>query len=319
MDAGDHNYEASLDLATRVVREAGVLLADASESDALQHLEFELSHEPSVSTPGRWVCHVDESIVSIALLDRVNGPVVGAVCRHSTNESLAAAWDAGALYQLGEAPPEPVPDCGMASVYANVVHVPHDKCPELEMALDNLHEKMPLDITRVPCCCCCEGLFEVVSGRADVHLSPPEHCYLGQQRTPVPVLCAFDVLLRESGGYMSDVLGNEIDLIAAMAAGEHTGGVLASAAASHPYMLRAIKAPFAEERLLLPRLADALRTDAGGFRVEYAEGGGSEQRILMDEGDGAGAGVSWALDGESGFNVRFDGLADGWELDAEEP
>ena len=32
---------------------------------------------------------------------------------------------------------------------------------------------------------------------------------------------------------------------------------------------------------------------------------------------GLGAGVSWALDGESGFNVRFDGLADGWELDAE--
>ena len=157
----------------------------------------------------------------------------------------------------------------------------------------------------MPCCCCCEGLFEVVSGRADVHLSPPEHCYLGQQTTPVAVLCAFDVLLRESGGYMSDVFGNEIDLAASIRTGEHTAGVLASDAASHPFMLNAIRTPFTADRLLLPRLAEKLRSDASGFSVVYENDNGGES-IVLDEGRAGDA--SWAYDEINGVDLRFDGL-----------
>ena len=115
-----------------------------------------------------------------------------------------------------------------------------------------------------------------------MHLSPPEHC-LVTEPTPVPVLCAFDVLLGESGGCMSDVLGNEIDLIRAMDRGEHTSGVLASESASMNYMLRAIKAPFEAERLVLPRLADQLRgesrADASGEERVVGAGASAVDRL----------------------------------------
>lgn len=120
-------------------------------------------------------------------------------------------------------------------------------------------------------------------GRADAHLSPPEECFLGQQRTPVPVLCAFAVLLEETGGTMSDVLGNEIALLAGLVAGtEHCGGVLASEAASHNWFLHAIRSPFESERLLLPRLADAMRGGDTAFVVEHAAG---DEALLRDAVD----------------------------------
>ena len=199
MDTEMQDYEFQLAFAARVACEAGKLLnesASARVADVEQHLEFELSHEPAVSLHGAtWCTHVDEHIVSVALVDADHGPVVGAVCRPSTDELLFAAVELGAFQQIGNEPPEPTPPCGLASKYANIVHVPHSKCPELEMAIESLCEKMPVDVARVPCCCCCEGLFELVCGRADVHLSPPDHCYLGHQHTPAPVLCAFQVLL----------------------------------------------------------------------------------------------------------------------------
>ena len=124
-----------------------------------------------------------------------------------------------------------------------LMQVPHIKCPEIDLAIEALEEKMPTQVTRVECCCCCEGLFELVSGRADVHVSPPAHCF-STPPTPVAVLCAFEVLLEESGGYMSDVMGDEIDLVAAIGSGVHTNGVLASGLASHGYMLHAMRPPF---------------------------------------------------------------------------
>lgn len=281
MDASTYDYEFQMAFAARVAREAGHLLESPSDpescsADALQHITFELQHEPAMSVNAKWVRHVDQHIVSIALVDAVHGPVVGAVCRPETDEVICAALDGGAFIQHGDGPPTPAPPCGMASRYAHVIHVPHDWCPELDMALESLSEKMPVNVTRVPCCCCCEGLFEVVSGRADAHLSPPERYYLGQQHTPVPVLCAFQVLLGEVAGQLSDVLGNEIDLIAAIATGDdHLGGVLASDDCTHNYLLNAIRLPFTKERLLLPRLADKLHSDALNFKVEYV--GGAER------------------------------------------
>lgn len=186
---------------------------------------------------------------------------------------------------------EPAPQLGQASKYANVVHVPATKCPELEMALEALGERMPTETTRVPCCCCCEGLFEVVTGRADVHLSPPDRMSLGQQRTPAPVLCAFAVLLQETGGQLSDLSGQEIDFAAALARG-HELGVLASEAHMHNYMLHAVRHSFSSSRLMLPRLSDleALGSRGPAFRVEHASSGerGSSSDTAADE---------WSLDG----------------------
>lgn len=268
--------------AARVVREAGHLLVDPTApelavKDTLQHLKFELTHEPAVSLSAKWHWHVDEHIISLVLMDKEEGPVVSAVCRPWTNELLCGSLDGGAYRQVGDGAMQPVPHCGMAGKSANIIHVPHSKCPEVDMALESLGERMPVDVTRVPCCCCCEGLFEVVSGRADVHLSPPEHLSLGQQRTPVPVLGAFEVLLRESGGHMSDIHGDEIDTLSAISSGgDHMEGIVASADATHNYVMHAIKQPFHADRLLLPRLADRLRPGATLTDGEPREDGGVE-------------------------------------------
>ena len=287
------DYELELAFASRVVLEAGDFLMERTSSeqhgvsseqaivDTQQILDFELSHEPSVSIGGAWVSHVDEHIVSVALVHRELGPVVGAVTRPATRETIGGAINTGAFRTVGEDQPVPLSNLGMASSTANVIHVPHGKCPEIELALDALCEKMPVDVRRVPCCCCCEGLFELAMGRADVHVSPPEHCFLGKQRTPVPVLCAFEVLLSESGGRMSDVLGNELDWSECLRSGEHRGGILASEESSHNFMLRAVRQPFKAAQLTLPRLSTAMRSFAQhGFRIESA--GGGSHRVVQD-------------------------------------
>jgi len=235
-----------------------------------------MSQEPVISVGAKWLTHVDEQIVCIALVDAVEGPVVGVVCRPSTNEMLSASMDGGAFGQLGEQP-RTAQTCGFASTSANVIHVPHAKCPELELAIENLEEKMPLEITREPSCCCCEGLFELVSGRADIHISPPRRCLVAQT-TPVPVLCAFEVLLMESGGYMSDVNGEALDFDRLVRTGEHSCGVVATEDVCHNYVMSAVKKPFLAQRLVLPRLRDSLGSLASSFKIEFA---GDEQNAIL--------------------------------------
>ena len=59
-----------------------------------------------------------------------------------------------------------------------------------------------------------EGLLAVLLGTADVHISPPSR-FLAQEASPPPeVLCAFELLLREAGGVLSDACGEPIDLLA---------------------------------------------------------------------------------------------------------
>ena len=62
-----------------------------------------------------------------------------------------------------------------------------------------------------------EGLLAVLLGTADVHISPPSR-FLAQEASPPPeVLCAFELLLREAGGVLSDACGEPIDLLAEVA------------------------------------------------------------------------------------------------------
>ena len=59
-----------------------------------------------------------------------------------------------------------------------------------------------------------EGLVAVLLGTADVHIAPPSR-FLAQEASPPPeVLCAFELLLREAGGVLSDACGEPIDLLA---------------------------------------------------------------------------------------------------------
>lgn len=304
--AADHDYEYELEFAARVTREAGELVQQASEGGGIvaarNYLSFELSHEPAISLgAAHWLAHVDDHVVSVALVSVEHGPVVGVCCRHRSDEMLCAATDAGTWYSTGDEAPTAAPDCGMASKYANVVHVPFAKSPEVELAVEALAARMPVDVQKAPaehCNCCCEGLFELVSGRADVHIAPPEHCFVGS--TPVNVLCAFEVLLQESGGCMSDVLGNDIDWAVAIESGAHRGGVLASDAASHSYMLHAMHTDhaFGGSRLSLPRLAEHVAR--GGFRVEHVGGG---RHVVLPDGPGSdhGGGVRDDDDGALPF------------------
>jgi fructose-1,6-bisphosphatase/inositol monophosphatase family enzyme len=240
-------------------------------------LDFELGHEPLCSFEGQWAVHVDDEIVSISLVDTEHVPVIGVVCRPWTNELLFGSKGGGAFHQIGEEPPTKVSEVGFASTNGTVLHTPYEKIPALEEAIGALEEKMNFEVTRKTCCCCCEGLFEVVCGRADVHLSPPKDCSLGHKSTPVPVLCAFEVLLEETGGYMSSCNGDEVDYANLVPSGEHRGGILASNYWTHNYLLHGINASYAFEKKrhkkAKPRLSElgnelslTLKTKIGQYR-----------------------------------------------------
>ena len=188
--AADHDYEYELEFAARVTREAGELVQQASEGGGIvaarNYLSFELSHEPAISLgAAHWLAHVDDHVVSVALVSVEHGPVVGVCCRHRSDEMLCAATDAGTWYSTGDEAPTAAPDCGMASKYASVVHVPFAKSPEVELAVEALAARMPVDVHKAPaehCNCCCEGLFELVSGcetlprhLRDTSETPPTH------------------------------------------------------------------------------------------------------------------------------------------------
>ena len=49
-----------------------------------------------------WVCHVDDHVVSLALVHKTDGPLISAVCRPSTDELLCGARDLGAYLQRGD-------------------------------------------------------------------------------------------------------------------------------------------------------------------------------------------------------------------------
>jgi fructose-1,6-bisphosphatase/inositol monophosphatase family enzyme len=259
-------YEHELAWARRVILEAGEVLTDSTipgqgRKDVMQMLDFELSHEPRCSFEGTWAFHVDDEVVSISLVDSEHVPVVGVVCRPWTNELVYAGTGAGAFHQIGDASPVMLSEVGFASDKGTVLHTPYEKFPALEMAIESLEEKMNFEVQRKPCCCCCEGLFEVVCGRADVHLTPPQDLALGHRSTPVPVLCAFEVLLQETGGHMTACDGEPVDYVSLVPSGEHRGGILASNYWTHNYMLHGIRDPFDRRPLVLPRLSEKFNLD----------------------------------------------------------
>ena len=269
--AGD-SFASELAAAQHASREIRELLEDASHPEEVELLvdrarkiaEFELNNEGANYRGGTWFTHLDEHVLSIALVDREHGPVVGVVHRRSTDETISASLDGGAWLESssrlhgehdsewGECVQEA--RAGNASPHAQVLHVPSGSCHALDVALDSIGLAMPVTVQRVPGCCCCEGLFELVAGRADVHVTPPAELAGNLQAPPTPraLLCAFAVLLDEAGGALSDAYGQELDFSldvsgensAAFAAPRHDRGLLATEGESINFFKRFTRSAF---------------------------------------------------------------------------
>ncbi len=83
--------QGSLSRARRYCTSLGRTVAPQAEADAdaaTQLLEFEMTQERLGMGPAEgcvggksWVCHVDDHVVSLALVDNTHGPLISAVCR----------------------------------------------------------------------------------------------------------------------------------------------------------------------------------------------------------------------------------------------
>ena len=247
--AGD-SFASELAAAQHASREIRELLEDVPHPEEVELLvdrarkiaEFELNNEGANYRGGTWFTHLDEHVLSIALVDREHGPVVGVVHRRSTDETISASLDGGAWLESssrlhGEHDSE-WGECVQEARAGNANRTrrrctPSGSCHALDVAPTRSNSRcrarcsalrpapirathppplaLPSQVQRVPGCCCCEGLFELVAGRADVHVTPPAALQGNMQQppTPLPLLCAFSVLLDEAA--VTDAYGQEID------------------------------------------------------------------------------------------------------------
>lgn len=290
-------FASELAAARQASREIRELLADASHPEEVQLLiaqaqqvaEVELTNEGANYRGGTWVTHLDEHVFSIALVDREHGPVVGVVHRRATDETISASKNDGAWLASGDDDADGLSQearAGNASPHAQVLHVPSGSCHALDVALDSIGLAMPVTVQRVPGCCCCEGLFELVAGRADVHVTPPAELAGNLQAPPTPraLLCAFAVLLDEAGGALSDAYGQELDFSldvsgensAAFAAPRHDRGLLATEGESINFFKRFTRSAFEDAAAGLEFWEADLRRHTG---APGGDGGGAAERM----------------------------------------
>lgn len=304
-------FASELAAARQASREIRELLADASHPEEVELLiaqaqqvaEVELTNEGANYRGGTWVTHLDEHVFSIALVDREHGPVVGVVHRRATDETISASKNDGAWLASGDDDADGwEARAGNASPHAQVLHVPSGSCHALDVALDSIGLAMPVTVQRVPGCCCCEGLFELVAGRADVHVTPPAELAGNLQAPPTPraLLCAFAVLLDEAGGALSDAYGQELDFSldvsgensAAFAAPRHDRGLLATEGESINFFKRFTRSAFEDAAAGLEFWEADLRRHTGAPPGDG--GGGAAERMrarlskLMGNDDGGG-------------------------------
>ena len=300
LSLGADCFASELAAARQASREIRELMEDASHPEEVELLiaqaqqvaEVELTNEGANYRGGTWVTHLDEHVFSIALVDREHGPVVGVVHRRATDETISASKNDGAWLASGDddadggaaAPQEA--RAGNASPHAQVLHVPSGSCHALDVALDSIGLAMPVTVQRVPGCCCCEGLFELVAGRADVHVTPPAELAGNLQAPPTPraLLCAFAVLLDEAGGALSDAYGQELDFSldvsgensAAFAAPRHDRGLLATEGESINFFKRFTRSAFEDAAAGLEFWEADLRRHTA---PPGGDGGGAAERM----------------------------------------
>ena len=285
----------------------------AAQSDSIDAV---LTADAAKSESGYWVWHAD-SDVCIALVDNSGEATLSLFYRPAEQLTIFAIRDSGCHARLGgvaedddEPPEDAACEAGGGSYSSNVLHLPASDalCPELLDCiehLENIGTGMPLTMVRKSGVSTSEGLVDVVLSRADVHLAPPLRFFPQQPDIPLEVLCTFDLLLTESGGSLTDVYGDCLDLPSALSQVYHyqangfassdqavesarrsitqrlmRKGTLAAVEVTVPYFSRAMKAAFPQRELdgsttIPPFISQRgdLRKAMEGFTVEYESDG----------------------------------------------
>jgi hypothetical protein len=287
-------------------------LTQHGEDDARRVLQSELSR-----TEGRWVSYADARLVSIALLssteelsaagmehegelDGHHPAVLSLVCSPTDDVYAFASLDGGAHVvrrRVDGGEQTSAAQIGSASRHANVLHLPRDSgpCAPLDAMLTHLTEMglgMPLEIVRGQGGDVGEGLLDVLLGTADVHISPPSRFLAREACPPPPVLCAFELLLREAGGVLSDVYGEPIDLQAEVGARLYSSsgvgavrsavplrGLMATEEHMAPYFARATRASFPAAKGEIDAFLDQLRLED-----KFSKGFAGEAKIVDEQG-----------------------------------
>ena len=247
---------------------------------------------------GRWAWCAEGSMVAVCLMDSEE-PLLSLVQHKDLVVFATAGNGCFAIDNNGE---ERACMTGDASMHANVLHVPDaDFCPQLTECVQHLREfglGMPLELAHPRGHSSCEGLHEVVVSGADFHLSPPT-VFLPQQLTPpVEALCAYQLLLDESGGSLTDAYGEPLDLVGALVSSVEgsqitatelvRNGILAGPEVMVPYFLRAIKTAFPSREL------DGSITVSFGMLdglASRAAGAGDFEVIMLEDEDGTEGGA----------------------------
>mmetsp|Transcript_45156 Transcript_45156/g.101972 ORF Transcript_45156/g.101972 Transcript_45156/m.101972 type:complete len:341 (-) Transcript_45156:221-1243(-) len=220
-----------------VTRLAAVSLTNGGRTLDALNLALDAELAGSTQPEQRWVWHIDDHSIVIALLSAdtatgVEEAVLSLAHRPAGRETAYATLGGGAYIQLDDADAVEA-TAGDASACANVLTLPSGWCSQLDRFVEHLETTgtgMPLELVRKPAASlqsACDGLLDVVLGRADVHLAPPARYLLPQLTPPPQVLCAFELLLEECGGCLSDVYGDSLVVphpIASWAAGDVVGG-----------------------------------------------------------------------------------------------
>ena len=219
----------------------------------------ELLLEAKLSGGSGWRWHIDGgSHIAIVLLDEMGSTPVALSVLWSPSELAFATRDGGALVQqqpLKDDEPPRRATAGGASSRHQVMHLPSAWSEEVEeLVVETFSAKMPLKLVRPDQAATDEaatagfsdrilpapwwsGLLDVALGRADVAVVPPSRLlpFESPQRAQPPppaLLFALHLLLAESGGVLSGVLGEELEMDLTRGR-DQEGGALASLAASH--------------------------------------------------------------------------------------
>ena len=257
-----HGYKLQHELAAALfaAQNAAAVPQRGDSSQCLlaeQVLQRDLTAEAALSPLGQWIWHADADIC-VALVG-AEGAVLSLCHRPAERLTLFAVLEDGAYVRRDGVEQDDECVSGGASQSANVLHLPASDmlCPQLNECLEHLQNigtGMPLETIRKEGRGACEGLADVVLSRADVHLAPPTRFFPQQPATPPEVLCTFELLLAESGGSLTDVYGDGLDVGAALSeargrdedTSDHATaalmrrGVLAAVECCVPYFTRAM-------------------------------------------------------------------------------
>ena len=231
-------------------------------------LGFELTTEAACLANGKWRWFTDISSVFVVLENDAK-PVLALVWQE--DEAAFAVRDLGTYVQergdadadvnAGGTLPRPVRAGGDSAQHA-IFNLPLGWSTELEeLVVATFSEKWPLRVVRPPARPhgggCCDGLLDVALGRADVAVSAPSRLNApsdgpngvgggadsaARHAPAAVVLGCLQLMLEESGGTLSDVYGEEIEIA-------DLCDEAAAAAATSPASLRASSAPLICEQL----------------------------------------------------------------------